>query len=146
MARHVLYAGERVLHDDAHDASAVFGVGGQIDGHRTAQRPSEQANLVVVQVVARQQVIECGARIVVQALLGRGAGRQAIAAIIDNQHIDAAPHDESLGILQPMADVASIAMEIHDGRHEFAFFARMADPEGVQRHIVGGPYVHHLER
>lgn len=99
MARHLLDTRKRVFNNDAHNASTVLGVGGQINGHCPSQRSSEQANLIVIQVVARQQIVERGSSVIVQSLLGWFASRLAIATVVDHQYVNAAAHNKTFGVL-----------------------------------------------
>lgn len=52
----------------------------------------------------------------------------------------------SVAVLKTSADVAGIAMEVHEGRHAASFLLGMTDEVRVEGNFVAGFYVNDLKR
>ena len=135
---HLGDAQESVFKHQTLDIARLLVLGNQIDRDSTANTLPENNNLVVLQVVARADVVEPCLSIDHEALLVGRSGGESVAAVLEHQHraVDVVGQDAAYG--QAVADIACISVEEQDGDGAGLGFVGGSQEEGTQSLAVRG--------
>ena len=132
------HAEEGVLEDEAGDVSGGLVLGDEADADGAAEALPVDDDLVVPRLGAVAEIVEGGLGVGVEAGLVGSAGRDAVAAVLEHEHVAARGGDQHAGDGQAVADVARVAVE-HEDRHVgVGPVARAPDVEGRQLLAIVG--------
>src|SRR6266542_1126765 len=130
----VVHAGERLNREERRferDSGAGSGER-DLDGHRTTERLAQKDDPLGPETALPRRVVNREA-VPIETGFRRSSLREAVAAVVDEEEVDAQPVHEELRAIEPMADVPRVAVEEEDDPTTFAM-----DPPSVEANAVGG--------
>ena len=112
---------------------------GKLHGNGHTQRAPEVDDARRVHVLPGLQVAQGGLGVAVQALLGGGSGAVAVAAVVEDEDVDAELAVEQVDVRQAVANVAAVAV-VPEQRHvALSRHVPPVQPPAVIRLEVGRP-------